>query len=149
MGPDSRRRAFSSGARRARTRSGQERRQQKSDLPGKLRGAAAGVFLRRRSSETLVKSHDSRARHWHSMFAEFASYRALPLHSVLPAAQSGAALSGVRVEILDLRHFSSADLRPLLEDEVRLWANLLCWDYSGSAEMILRYMDAQFLPRYT
>lgn len=52
------------------------------------------------------------------------------------------------MEILDLRHFSSADLRPLLEDEIRVWANLLCWDYSGSAEMILRYMDAKFLPGY-
>jgi len=52
------------------------------------------------------------------------------------------------VEILDLRHFSSADLRPLLEDEIQLWANALCWDYSGSAEMILRYMDAKFLPGY-
>lgn len=52
------------------------------------------------------------------------------------------------MEILDLRHFSSADLRPLLEDEIRLWASLLCWDYSSSAEMILRYMDAKFLPGY-
>jgi len=52
------------------------------------------------------------------------------------------------VEILDLRHFSSADLRPLLDDEIEVWANLLCWDYSGSAEMILRYMDAKFLPGY-
>jgi ribosomal protein S18 acetylase RimI-like enzyme len=52
------------------------------------------------------------------------------------------------VEILDLRHFSSADLRPLLEDEIQAWAKLLCWDYSGSAEMILRYMDAKFLPGY-
>jgi len=52
------------------------------------------------------------------------------------------------VEILDLRHFTSVDLRPLLEDETQVWANLLCWDYSGSAEMILRYMDAKFLPGY-
>ena len=52
------------------------------------------------------------------------------------------------MEILDLRHFSSADLRPLLEDEIKVWANLLCWDYSASAEMILRYMDAKFLPGY-
>ena len=29
-----------------------------------------------------------------------------------------------------------------------MWAELLCWDYSGSAEMILRYMDAKFLPGY-
>lgn len=52
------------------------------------------------------------------------------------------------MEILDLRHFTSSDLRPLLDDEVRLWADLLCWDYSSSAEMILRYMDAKFLPGY-
>jgi ribosomal protein S18 acetylase RimI-like enzyme len=52
------------------------------------------------------------------------------------------------VEILDLRHFSSTDLRPLLEDEVADWEHLLDWDYSGSAEMILRYMDAKILPGY-
>ncbi len=54
----------------------------------------------------------------------------------------------LQVEILDLRHFSSADLRPLLEDEVREWARVLSWDYSGSAEMILRYVDAKILPGY-
>jgi ribosomal protein S18 acetylase RimI-like enzyme len=52
------------------------------------------------------------------------------------------------VEILDLRHFSSGDLRPLLEDEVREWARLLSWDYTGSSEMILRYVDAKILPGY-
>ena len=52
------------------------------------------------------------------------------------------------MEILDLRHFSSADLRPLLEDEIALWAQLLSWDYSGSAEMILRYLDSKILPGY-
>jgi len=52
------------------------------------------------------------------------------------------------VEILDLRHFSSVDLRPLLDDESRVWANLLSWDYHGSAEMILRYVDAKILPGY-
>src|ERR1700746_3850615 len=52
------------------------------------------------------------------------------------------------MEILAIRHFTSADLRPLLEDEIKVWADLLCWDYSGSAEMILRYMDAKFLPGY-
>jgi len=53
-----------------------------------------------------------------------------------------------QVEILDLRHFSSADLRPLLEDEVGEWSRLLSWDYKGSAEMILRYVDAKILPGY-
>ena len=52
------------------------------------------------------------------------------------------------MEILDLRHFSSADLRPLLDDEITLWAQLLSWDYSGSAEMILRYLDSKILPGY-
>ena len=52
------------------------------------------------------------------------------------------------MEILDLRHFASADLRPLLADETQLWARLLSWDYSGSAEMILRYIDAKILPGY-
>jgi ribosomal protein S18 acetylase RimI-like enzyme len=52
------------------------------------------------------------------------------------------------LEILDLRHFSSLDLRPLLEDEMQLWSRLLSWDYSGSAEMILRYVDAKILPGY-
>jgi ribosomal protein S18 acetylase RimI-like enzyme len=52
------------------------------------------------------------------------------------------------LEILDLRHFSSMDLRPLLDDETQLWSRLLSWDYSGSAEMILRYVDAKILPGY-
>ncbi|HVO80237.1 MAG TPA: GNAT family N-acetyltransferase [Terriglobales bacterium] len=52
------------------------------------------------------------------------------------------------MEILDLRHFSSVDLRPLLDDEVRVWASLLSWDYSGSADMILRYVDSKILPGY-
>jgi ribosomal protein S18 acetylase RimI-like enzyme len=52
------------------------------------------------------------------------------------------------VEILDLRHFSSVDLRALLNDEIQLWGRLLSWDYSGSADMILRYVDAKILPGY-
>jgi ribosomal protein S18 acetylase RimI-like enzyme len=52
------------------------------------------------------------------------------------------------LEILDLRHFSSVDLRPLLDNETQLWSRLLSWDYSGSAEMILRYVDAKILPGY-
>lgn len=52
------------------------------------------------------------------------------------------------MEILDLRHFSSVDLRSLLEDETSVWSRLLSWDYSSSAEMILRYVDAKILPGY-
>ena len=52
------------------------------------------------------------------------------------------------MEILDLRHFSAVDLRSLLDDETHAWSRLLSWDYSGSAEMILRYVDAKILPGY-
>ncbi|HEV8524970.1 MAG TPA: N-acetyltransferase [Terriglobales bacterium] len=52
------------------------------------------------------------------------------------------------VEIVDLRHFASADLRPLLEKESQQWLRELSWDYRGSAEMILRYVDAKILPGY-
>src|SRR6266404_2938372 len=52
------------------------------------------------------------------------------------------------LEILDLRHFSSVDLRPLLDDETHVWSRLLSWDYNSSADMILRYVDAKILPGY-
>jgi ribosomal protein S18 acetylase RimI-like enzyme len=52
------------------------------------------------------------------------------------------------VEILDLRHFSSHHLRPLLDRETQLWAQLMSWDYRASAEMILRYVDSKILPGY-
>lgn len=52
------------------------------------------------------------------------------------------------MEILDLRHFTAADLRPLLDEEISAWSQLLSWDYAGSAEMILRYLDAKILPGY-
>ncbi|MBS1850029.1 MAG: GNAT family N-acetyltransferase [Acidobacteria bacterium] len=52
------------------------------------------------------------------------------------------------MEILDLRHFAALDLRPLLDDEIAVWARLLTWDYRGSAEMILRYVDSKILPGY-
>ncbi|HYV75894.1 MAG TPA: GNAT family N-acetyltransferase [Candidatus Binatia bacterium] len=52
------------------------------------------------------------------------------------------------VEVLDLRHFSSADLRSLLDQEVQRWGEKLAWDYRSSSEMILRYIDAKILPGY-
>jgi len=52
------------------------------------------------------------------------------------------------VEILDLRHFRSADLRPLMEEESAVWSAELDWDYGPSAEMVLRYLDARILPGY-
>ena len=52
------------------------------------------------------------------------------------------------MEILDLRHFTSSDLRPLLDEEAHVWSRLLAWDYRSSADMILRYVDAKILPGY-
>lgn len=52
------------------------------------------------------------------------------------------------MEVLDLRHFSSVDLRPLMQDEVQMWSRLLSWDYTASADMILRYVDSRILPGY-
>jgi ribosomal protein S18 acetylase RimI-like enzyme len=67
---------------------------------------------------------------------------------ILRYARDEPELIGNVVEILDLRHFSSADMRPLLDQESQLWSRLLSWDYSSSAEMILRYVDAKILPGY-
>jgi hypothetical protein len=76
--------------------------------------------------------------------------KGLPLTAALveTVATSGGWPGRSFLEILDLRHFSSADLRPLLEDETQIWSRLLSWDYSGSAEMILRYVDSKILPGY-
>jgi len=86
------------------------------------------------------------------VFTAFAYCQANHLHSGFrygfcrcPPADAAA---GARLEILDLRHFSSLDLRPLLDDETQLWSRLLSWDYASSAEMILRYVDAKILPGY-
>jgi ribosomal protein S18 acetylase RimI-like enzyme len=52
------------------------------------------------------------------------------------------------VEILDLRHFASGDMRSLFEEEARVWERQLAWDYRSSIDMILRYVDAKILPGY-
>ncbi len=53
-----------------------------------------------------------------------------------------------QLEILDLRHFTSAQLRPLLEDEARRWNQRLHWDYTRATEMLLDYLDGRILPGY-
>ena len=52
------------------------------------------------------------------------------------------------MEILDLRHFASSDLRALLEEEVAVWRGTLHWDYRSSADMVLRYADSRILPGF-
>lgn len=54
----------------------------------------------------------------------------------------------LQLEILDLRHFSAASLRPLLETESRVWSERLEWDYHASANLLLQYLDSRVLPGY-
>jgi ribosomal protein S18 acetylase RimI-like enzyme len=51
-------------------------------------------------------------------------------------------------EVLDLRHFNSVQMRPLLEDEARRWDQRLRWDYSKSTELLLEYLEGRVLPGY-
>jgi GNAT superfamily N-acetyltransferase len=53
-----------------------------------------------------------------------------------------------QLEILDLRHFSAAQLRPLLRDEAGRWQRRLLWDYSRASTMLLEYLDSRILPGY-
>src|SRR5581483_7422418 len=56
--------------------------------------------------------------------------------------------SGVSLEILDLRHFNGALLRPLLEAEGEVWRRRLHWDYATSARLLMQYLDSHMLPGY-
>lgn len=56
--------------------------------------------------------------------------------------------SALQFEVLDLRHFSAGAMRPLLETESRVWSERLHWDYRGSADLLLQYLDSRVLPGY-
>ena len=51
-------------------------------------------------------------------------------------------------EVLDLRHFSAAALRPLLQEEAAVWQRRLLWDYTRSIDLLLEYIDARSLTGY-
>src|SRR5579864_7898078 len=53
-----------------------------------------------------------------------------------------------QLEILDLRHFSARQLRPLLETESRVWQERLRWNYQSSTELLLQYLDSRILPGF-
>jgi ribosomal protein S18 acetylase RimI-like enzyme len=53
-----------------------------------------------------------------------------------------------QLEILDLRHFSAAQLQPLLLEEADHWQRRLFWDYSGSTSVLLKYLDSRVLPGF-
>jgi ribosomal protein S18 acetylase RimI-like enzyme len=50
-----------------------------------------------------------------------------------------------QIEILDLRHFSARQLRPLLEREAEVWRSRLRWDYRSSTELLLQYLESRIL----
>jgi ribosomal protein S18 acetylase RimI-like enzyme len=54
----------------------------------------------------------------------------------------------LHLEILDLRHFSAGNLRPVLEAESRVWNDRLRWDFHASANLLLQYLDSRLLPGY-
>jgi Acetyltransferase (GNAT) family len=56
--------------------------------------------------------------------------------------------TGTTIEILDLRHFASHKLRPVLEAEGELWRKRLHWDYRASAKLLMQYLDSHMLPGY-
>ncbi len=53
-----------------------------------------------------------------------------------------------QLELLDLRHFSARQLRPILEDEARVWKQRLRWNYESSIELLLQYLDSRILPGF-
>jgi ribosomal protein S18 acetylase RimI-like enzyme len=57
-------------------------------------------------------------------------------------------ISALPFDILDLRHFAAANLRSLLEEESRIWSERLHWDYYGSANLLLQYLNSHILPGY-
>lgn len=61
------------------------------------------------------------------------------------AAQAG---QPAELEILDLRHFSGPHLAGLLEEERRIWAERLRWDFRASREIVERYLDQRALTGY-
>jgi len=52
------------------------------------------------------------------------------------------------LEVLDLRHFSAAQMRPLLRDEAERWQRRLHWDYTRASGMLLEYIDTRVLPGF-
>jgi ribosomal protein S18 acetylase RimI-like enzyme len=55
---------------------------------------------------------------------------------------------GASIEILDLRHFSASNLRPVLDAESELWSSRLHWDYKISSRLLMQYLDNHMLPGY-
>jgi ribosomal protein S18 acetylase RimI-like enzyme len=57
-------------------------------------------------------------------------------------------LTSPKLEILDLRHFSAAQMQPLLRDEAARWLHCLHWDYAQATTIVLDYLDGRILPGF-
>jgi ribosomal protein S18 acetylase RimI-like enzyme len=55
---------------------------------------------------------------------------------------------GVSLEILDLRHFTAPQLRPVLDSEGEQWRERLHWEFRSSARLLMQYLDNHMLPGY-
>lgn len=53
-----------------------------------------------------------------------------------------------KLEVLDLRHFQSRDFTDLLEEESKIWAAKLRWDFHPSCDIVRRYLDLRALSGY-
>lgn len=54
----------------------------------------------------------------------------------------------LQVEVLDLRHFQARHFSDLLEEESRIWATKLRWDFRPSCDIVRRYLDLRALSGY-
>lgn len=52
------------------------------------------------------------------------------------------------VRVLDLRHVRGRDMEPVLDEEIRVWQERLDWDFSASADLVLRFVNMQSLAGY-
>ena len=51
-------------------------------------------------------------------------------------------------QVLDLRHFSGAQLLPLLREEAARWQARHRWEYTRSVDLLLEYLDSRVLPGF-
>lgn len=49
------------------------------------------------------------------------------------------------VQVVDLRRVRGREIEPVLEEEIRLWRDSLDWDFSASAELVLRFVNMKSL----
>lgn len=69
----------------------------------------------------------------------------MPLHAGQQVGSMSSLPVASQIEVLDVRHFSARQLRPLLQREAELWRERLRWDYRSSTELLLQYLESRIL----